>query len=233
MAAGYCGEPSSGSPPGGRAEPGRLLEVASLGRVSTPPVLPGSTYEGAVWGGGVLEDVDAEDSTFLDCTLDGLTVTGGGWERTSWRGGALTGVRVVGGRFARSRWRDVRVERSAFSGCELYGAHLQGVRFAAGMLDAVNLRGAVVEDVSFEDCVLRDVDLGGARLTRVNLAGCRIERLDLTKATLAEVDLRGSALGIARGLDRLGGAVLDIGQVLELAPALAAHLGVDVRYPQS
>ena len=36
---------------------------------------------------------------------------------------------------------------------------------------------------------------------------------------------------MARGLDRIGGAVLDVGQVLELAPALAVQLGVDVRYP--
>jgi uncharacterized protein YjbI with pentapeptide repeats len=99
------------------------------------------------------------------------------------------------------------------------------------MFDAVNLRGAALEDVVFEDCVLRDVDLAGARLTRVSLVGCRTERLDLTKATLAEVDLRGAEVGIARGLDRLGGAILDIGQVLELAPTLAAHLGIDVRYP--
>ena len=102
------------------------------------------------------------------------------------------------------------------------------------LLDVVNLRGAVLDEVVFEDCRLREVDLGGAQLTGVSFAGCRIERLDLTGATLTEVDLRGAvALDIARGLDRLGGAVLDVAQVLELAPALAAQLGVDVRYPQA
>jgi uncharacterized protein YjbI with pentapeptide repeats len=223
MAAGYCW-PISGADIG----------LATLGRVPAAPALkPDSTYEGAVWAGGVLDEVDAEDSTFIDCTITGLTVAGGGWERTSWRGGALSGVRVVGGRFARSRWRDVRFEASGLAGCELYGAYLRGARFSGGMLDAVNLRGASLEDVTFEDCVLRDVDFGGAKLTRVSLAGCRIERLDLSKATLAQVDLRGAEIGIARGLDRLGGAILDVGQVLELAPALAAHLGIDVRYPQS
>ncbi len=100
------------------------------------------------------------------------------------------------------------------------------------MLDAVNLRGAVLEDVTFEDCVLRDVDLGGARLSRVRFAGCRIERLDLSSATLSRVDLRGAQFTLARGYDRLGGAILDIGQVLELAPALAAQLGIDVRHPE-
>jgi uncharacterized protein YjbI with pentapeptide repeats len=105
------------------------------------------------------------------------------------------------------------------------------VRFTGGLLDVVNLRGAVLEDVVFEDCRLREVDLGGARLTRVSFPGCRLERLDLTKATLSAVDLRGAELDVARGLDRLGGAILDIGQVLDLAPALAAQLGIDVRRP--
>jgi hypothetical protein len=49
------------------------------------------------------------------------------------------------------------------------------------------------------------------------------------KATLTEVDLRGAEVDIARGFDRLAGAVVDVGQLMTLAPALAAHLGLDVR----
>ena len=87
--------------------------------MSSPTVAPDETFEGVTWSEGVLEGVDAEDATFLDCTFDGLTISAGSWERTSWRGGALTGVRVLGGRFARSRWRGVRFERTALAGCEL------------------------------------------------------------------------------------------------------------------
>jgi hypothetical protein len=165
-----------------------------------PPALaPDETFEGAAWSGGILEGVDAEDSTFLECTLADLTVAEGNWERTSWRGGGVAGVRVLGGRFARSRWRGVRFERTALSGCELLGAQLRDVRVEAGMLDAVNLRGATLQDVAFSDCVLRDVDLGGAKLAGVSFSGCRIERLDLSKATLTRVDLRGATFTLARG----------------------------------
>jgi len=93
----------------------------------------------------------------------------------------------------------------------------------------LNLRGAVLTDVVFDGVVLRDVDLGAAKLTRVRFPGCRFERLDLTKAVLSGVDLRGATLDITRGVDRLGGAILDVGQLLDLAPALAGHLGIDVR----
>jgi uncharacterized protein YjbI with pentapeptide repeats len=197
-----------------------------------PVITPDVAHEGVTWSGGVLDDVDAEDATFVDCAFTGLTVAGGRWERSAWRSSELAGVRFAGVRLARSRWLDVRLQGCALSGSELIGAHLRKVRFSGGVLDVVNLRGATLEDVAFEDCRLREVDLGGARLTGVTFPGCRIERLDLTKATLARVDLRRTELDVARGLDRLGGAILDVGQVLDLAPALAAQLGIDVRHPE-
>ncbi|MEY7980220.1 pentapeptide repeat-containing protein, partial [Streptomyces pilosus] len=43
------------------------------------------------------------------------------------------------------------------------------------------------------------------------------------------VDLRGAAaLEIARGVDRLSGAVVSTAQLLDLAPVLAAELGIRV-----
>jgi uncharacterized protein YjbI with pentapeptide repeats len=106
---------------------------------------------------------------------------------------------------------------------------LRGVVVRRGTLDSVNLRGARLRDVVFEDCVLRDVDLGGASLVRVSFPGCRIERLDITKAVFEQVDLRGAEVEVARGIERLAGAIVDAGQLMALAPALAAHLGLDVR----
>ena len=47
-------------------------------------------------------------------------------------------------------------------------------------------------------------------------------------ATLTDVDLRGSRIGIARGWDRLRGATIDHGQLIELAPDLAAQWGLTV-----
>lgn len=44
-----------------------------------------------------------------------------------------------------------------------------------------------------------------------------------------DVDLRAAAeLDIARGVDRLAGAVISTAQLLDLAPVLAAALGVRV-----
>jgi uncharacterized protein YjbI with pentapeptide repeats len=55
-----------------------------------------------------------------------------------------------------------------------------------------------------------------------------VQRLDVTRATLSRVDLRGADLSGLDGLAHLRGAVISGDQLLELAPALAEHLGIDV-----
>ena len=57
---------------------------------------------------------------------------------------------------------------------------------------------------------------------------CRVAVLDVTRAALTRVDLRGAELSGLRGLASLRGATITSGQLLDLAPALAEHLGVTV-----
>lgn len=50
-----------------------------------------------------------------------------------------------------------------------------------------------------------------------------------TGVTLKDVGLRGAAsLEIARGVERLAGAVVSVSQLLDLAPVLAVRLGIRV-----
>jgi uncharacterized protein YjbI with pentapeptide repeats len=193
----------------------------------TATVVAGSLAEAEEFSGSIV-DLDAEGCRFVDCRFTALTVAGGRAERAAWRGGSLDGVRFTGVSMPRSNWLDLRVERSAFSGCEAYGAHWRRVRLEGCLLDSLNLRDATLRDVVLDDCTVRHLDVGSARLTDVTLRDCTIEQLDLTGATLSRVDLRGSRLDIARGFDRLRGVTIDHSQLLDLAPALAVHLGLTV-----
>jgi uncharacterized protein YjbI with pentapeptide repeats len=186
-----------------------------------------SLYEGEEFSGAI-DDLDAEGCRFVDCRFAAVTVNGGRAERAAWRGGALDGVRLTGVSLPRSNWLDLQVERSALSGCEAYGAHWRRVRLQGCLLDSLNLRDATLRDVVLDDCTVRHLDLGSARLTNVTLRDCVIERLDLAGATSSRVDLRGSRLDLARGFDRLCGVTIDHTQLLDLAPALATHLGLTV-----
>ena len=186
-------------------------------------------YEQIEQTGLELTDVTAPGARFLDCRLSASVISGGDLEGSTWRGGGLEQVRFVGTQMARSVWHGLDLEGCALSGVELFGSRLRKVVFRGGMLQGVNLRQSRLEDVVFEDCVLRDVDLGAASLQRVSFPGCRIERIDLTGMTARQVDLRGARIGISRGWDRLKGVVIDHGQLMDLAPELAAQLGLEVR----
>ena len=186
-------------------------------------------YEQIEQTGLELTDVSAPGARFLDCQLSASVISGGDLEGSTWRGGGVRQVRFVGTQLARSVWHGLELNGCALSGVELFGSRLRKVVFRGGLLQGVNLRQSRLEDVVFEDCGLRDVDLGGATLQRVSFPGCRIERIDLTGMTARQVDLRGARVDIARGLDRLRGVVIDHGQLMELAPVLAAQLGLVVR----
>ena len=81
----------------------------------------------------------------------------------------------------------------------------------------------------FEGCVLAEPDFGERELERVEFRDCVLKRVDFSGVRMTDVDLRTVAeLDIARGVDRLAGAVISSAQLLELAPAFAAQIGVRV-----
>jgi uncharacterized protein YjbI with pentapeptide repeats len=111
----------------------------------------------------------------------------------------------------------------------MHATVLERVLIRGGKIDYLNLRMARLRDVVFEGCVLVEPDFGGARLERVEFVDCALKGADLHAATLKDVDLRGAVtLEISRGLDRLAGAVISTGQLLDLAPVLAMQWGIRV-----
>ena len=69
----------------------------------------------------------------------------------------------------------------------------------------------------------------GATLRSVRFSDCSINELNVTEARLTKVDLSGARLRSLIGVDNLRGAIINRGQLLDLAPQLAAQLGVEVR----
>jgi len=56
-----------------------------------------------------------------------------------------------------------------------------------------------------------------------------VQELNVTEATLSKVDLSGTRLLALVGVESLRGAIVSHEQLLDLAPLLAAQLGVEVR----
>jgi uncharacterized protein YjbI with pentapeptide repeats len=178
------------------------------------------------------EDLTGQDgggARFMDCALRGCALDETRLRHARLLDSVLTAPRGVGTDLAEATLRDVELVDARLGGAQLHGAVLERVLIRGGKIDYLNLRKAKLRDVVFEGCVLVEPDFGGARLERVEFVDCVLKGADLSGVTLTDVDLRGAAqLEIARGVERLAGSVISPAQLLDLAPVLAAELGVRV-----
>ncbi|MEV5434992.1 pentapeptide repeat-containing protein [Streptomyces sp. NPDC052682] len=190
---------------------------------------PDGDYDGLRFHATDLTGQDGTGARFLDCALEACVLTETRLAHARILDSALTGPHGVGTDLAEATLRDVTLTDARLGGTQLHGAVLERVIVRGGKLDCLNLRSARLRDVVFDGCVLVEPDFGAARLERVEFVDCTLKEADLTAATLTDVDLRGAArLEIARGLDRLAGAVIGTAQLLDLAPLLATELGIRV-----
>ncbi|MFJ4473030.1 pentapeptide repeat-containing protein [Streptomyces sp. NPDC089424] len=186
-------------------------------------------YDGLEFRDAELGGQDGGGARFMDCALTGCALDETRLHRARFLESVLTAPRGVGTNLAEATLRDVELRDARLGGTQLHGGVWERVLVRGGKLDFLNFRGARLRDVVFEGCVLVEPDFGGASLERVEFADCALKGADFGTATLVDVDLRGAApLEITRGVDRLSGAVISPGQLVELAPVLAGALGIRV-----
>jgi uncharacterized protein YjbI with pentapeptide repeats len=183
-----------------------------------------------VAGGDQREAERYVDEDFGGASLAGTTFAECGFERVSLH---LTECRLRAVEAAvravpRSSWRSVVVSASRLGVVEAYESGWRSVLVEECKIGYLNARGSRWTDVTLQDCTVDELDLGGAELRRVSLPGCRIGTLHVAGATLHDVDLRQTSLQVIDGLAGLAGAWVSEAQLTELAPLLAAHLGVRV-----
>jgi uncharacterized protein YjbI with pentapeptide repeats len=190
---------------------------------------PEGDYAAVHVDGLSFEGADASRARFLECTFSSAAAID-----TRLRAARFADVwwhasRLVGVDLAESTWLDANLVSCALAGVEFYGGELRRVTFTGCKFDSVNLRGSLLRDVAFVDCLLRDVDLGDATLTAVTFRGCELDNPRFTRATMRDVDLRGAAFaGKVEGIEGISGATVSTRQALELAPVLAAAMGIIV-----
>ena len=162
-----------------------------------------STITGARFTGARVERVRAVDTLFIDCEFSGAELEEGTITR-------------------------VRFERCRMSGAVVAGLKATHAVFADCRIDDANFRATSLTDCTFDQCDLRAADFYGASLVRSRFAGCDLSGTEFSKATLDSVSLRGSKLEGLRGADRLRGAIIGSDQLVPVALALFAALGITV-----
>lgn len=174
-------------------------------------------------------DAEVRNARFSECALRDAALLRADLAASQIADVWMRATDLTGASLAESSWRDTYVRDSVLAGTELVSAQLRRVTFEGCKLVGVNFRAARLTDVVFRDCALRDCDLGGATAKNVRFPGSRVE-LALHGAELEQVDLREAAgIAVTEGVPALRGAIVNHLQLLELAPVLAASIGLLVR----
>lgn len=199
----------------------------TLERTSAPPEADWS-HDGLLFDGVDASGVDATDAKFTgcvlnDCRADDLVLTGARVLDCRIRGLSATTAP-----WRSSTWQEVVLEQTRIGALTASTASMTRVAFTGGRIDFANLRESSLTDVTFTDCDLRDLDAMGAHLTRVRFENCRLGSLELSAARLRDVDVSTSELEGIAGVESLRGLTISEFQLTQLAPALAAHVGLTV-----
>ncbi|MER6445723.1 hypothetical protein DEJ51_14845 [Streptomyces venezuelae] len=190
---------------------------------------PDGDYDGLEFADLDLAGQEGIGSRFMDCAVRRCVLDEAGLAKARVLDSVLEGVRGVGTDLSGASLRDVEVVDARLGGVQLHGAVLERVVVRGGKIDYLNLRKAHLKDVVFEGCVLVEPDFAGAVLERVEFRDCALRGVDFSGVRMTDVDLReASVLEIVRGVEALAGAVISPAQLFDLAPALAARLGVRV-----
>ena len=126
-------------------------------------------------------------------------------------------------------WRDSIVSGGRLGALIAAGATWTGVRLRGLKLDYLDLSGAKVSGVAFEEVVIGELELAEADLRSVRFELSAIEHLSASSARFTDVDLSGARLRTIAGIASLRGATISPEQLIDVAPLLAAHVGIVVK----
>ena len=175
---------------------------------------------------------DAPDTRFLECRLQRCGLDGASLRRSRIAECLLSDLHAATVDFADSTWRDSQMVGGRLGAVTLVGATWTGIRVRGSHVGFMNLAGAHLQDVTFDGCEIGSLDVRTADLQSVAFVDCRVDELNVSGATLSRVDLSGARLRTLVGVESLRGAIISHEQLVDLAPLLAAQVGLEVQDPR-
>lgn len=188
--------------------------------------------------GEMAEDLDLVEADLSGGDLSALTLLSCRFSEVFANDTDLAAARLVDCRLERlsatylhsprSTWRTVELLDSRIGAWELYDADVESVLIEECRLGFTNLAGTTVRDLLIRATRIDELDLSGIDAQRVRFEDCQVGTLRLHGGSLSDVDLRGLEMTVISGVGSLTGATVSSGQLTELAPLLAQHLGLRV-----
>ncbi|HEX8106004.1 MAG TPA: pentapeptide repeat-containing protein [Solirubrobacteraceae bacterium] len=193
-------------------------------------LIDGARHAGERWADATpdLAAGEAEGVRLEGCALERVDLTGARLPGLELRDCRLTGCSLANVLALRADL--VRVE---LRGCRLTGLDLAEVAGGDVLLegcraDLSSLRFAKLTRATFRDCLLARADLGGADLRGAAFEGCDLSGAELSGARLERATLVNCRLDGVRGIEALRGVRMAWPDVVGLAAAFAAQLGIEL-----
>ena len=180
--------------------------------------------EGCAWIGVDANAVEMRGSRLLKCRFTASRL----------HRAALIDLQIKSSELSNVDFQDARLDQVALSSCRMTGvicasASIEDAVISECKLDLANFRAAQLKSVRFDRCILKGADFQMAEMKDVSFERCDLEGTDFSRCKLSGlVDFRSSDVRMVRGIDGLKGATIDPVQLVEIAPLLAAHLGLKV-----
>jgi len=188
--------------------------------------------------GEMVEDLDLVEADLSGGDLSALTLLSCRFSEVFANDTDLAAARLVALTLLSCRFSEVfandtdlaaaRLVDSRIGAWELYDADVESLLIEDCRLGFTNLAGTTVRDLLIRATRIDELDLSGIDAQRVHFEDCRVGTLRLHGGSLRDVDLRGLEMRTVSGVGSLAGATVSSGQLSELAPLLAQHLGLRV-----
>jgi len=193
-----------------------------------PPLLDGAEHADERWAEADLSGAQAEAVRLRRCHLERVVLDGARLPDLE-----LADVVLESCSLANLFALRAHVARVELRGCRLTGMDLAELGGGDLVLrgcraDLVSLRFARLLRATFVDCALTGADLSGADLRGARFEGCDLSGAELSGARLDRASLLGCRLDGVRSPAALRGVRMRWADVVGLAGAFAAALGVEV-----
>ncbi|WP_309102594.1 pentapeptide repeat-containing protein [Microbacterium sp.] len=142
---------------------------------------------------------------------------------------AMTDVRLASLVLRGASIRRLRISGGRIGTLDLSGSRIAELDLRDVRIDYLTLSGARVDDAEVTGCSIRTLDMPQAELTRVRFTSATADEVDPRGMRAADVDLRGLDALAFLDANSLRGTTLTPFQVQQLAPTIAAGLGILIK----
>jgi uncharacterized protein YjbI with pentapeptide repeats len=199
------------------------LASATVGDLVSRAVLDGVRLDRADLSGVSVAQVRLLECALVDCKADTAELPG------------ITAVDVyVGGltaqtlNFKEGDWRDATWAEMRVGALLVDGGELTDVTIRDSRVDLLSLRGTRIRRLTLSNCRVDTLDVSMATVAEIAVHGGSVGELLSDGARMVRVDVSDTTLGAVGHPGSLRGLVLSSAQIDDIAPALAAHLGIEV-----